>query len=170
MVLPVPQRKLYMSKQILSHLTDITATDSLPIRTEYKLWICIKLYNIIDPVLFVSWCCLSWIHCKLGSIATQFLKKCHRCHFDASCPSISRASRGTKPSLLACVSSSSDLQLQELNLQLWLGNTALKIVTTPSCLLLICDWLCKRGLIAFPNSKFWWIVSPKPSPSYYTKQ
>ena len=43
------------------------------------------------------------------------------------CPSISHVSREAKLSLLACVSASADQQLQELGLQLHLGNVAMQI-------------------------------------------
>ena len=63
---------------------------------------------------------------KLESIATRFLKKWLGLPRSATrvilyypgvcCPSVSQVSREAKLSLLACVSSSSDLRLQELNL------------------------------------------------------
>ena len=42
------------------------------------------------------------------------------------CPSISQVSRQAKLSLISCISVSSDYQLQELGLQLQLGNTYLQ--------------------------------------------
>ena len=42
-------------------------------------------------------------------------------------PSISHVSREAKLSLIACVSTSSDLRLQERGLQLWLGDVAMQI-------------------------------------------
>ena len=51
--------------------------------------------------------------------------------------------------MLACVSSSSDLRLQELNLQLRLGNVALQIQGNDYSILLI----AKKQLSAFPSAR-----------------
>ena len=64
------------SKHMLRHLTDLlTATDSLPICGEYKLWIyrnyvisLLRFHQCVDAVS-------SWSISKLESIATCFLKK-----------------------------------------------------------------------------------------------
>ena len=74
---------------------------------------------------------------KLESIATHFLKKWLNFPHSATCvvlyypwvcyPSISHVARKVKLSLLACVSASADLQLQEFGLQLQLGNVAMQV-------------------------------------------
>ena len=79
----------------------------------------------------------SWTISRLESIATRFLKKWLRLPRSASrvilyypgvcCPSITHVSREAKLSLLSCVSATSDPRLQELGLQLHLGNVALQI-------------------------------------------
>ena len=126
------------SKRMLCHLTDLlTATDQLPIRGEYKMWIyrnyIISLLRFHLCVDAVSSCSIS----KLESIATRFLKKWLNLPRSATrvilyypgvcCPSISHVSREAKLSLLACVSASADQRLQELGLQLHLGNVAMQI-------------------------------------------
>ena len=79
----------------------------------------------------------SWTISRLESIATRFLKKWLKLPCSASrvilyypgvcCPSITHVSREAKLSLLSCVSATSDPRLQELGLQLHLGNVALQI-------------------------------------------
>ena len=96
---------------------------------------------------------------KLESIATRFLKKWLGLPRSATrvilyylgvcCPSVSQVSREAKLSLLACVSSSSDLQLQELNLQLRLRNVALQIQGNDYSILSI----AKKQLSAFPSAR-----------------
>ena len=126
------------AKHMISLFTDLlTATDSLPIHGEYKLWIywnyilsLIRFYLCVDAVS-------SGTISKLESIATRFLKKWLNLPRSATreilyypgvcCPSISQVPREAKLSLLACVSASSDSWLQELNLQLKFGNVALQI-------------------------------------------
>jgi len=51
------------------------------------------------------------------------------------CPSISQVSRQAKLSLLSCISASSDYQLQELGLQLCLGDTYLQLYATDHSIL-----------------------------------
>ena len=135
------------SKRMLCRLSDLlTATDSLPIRGEYKLWIyrnyiisLLRFHLYVDAVS-------SWSISKLESIATCFLKKWLHLPRSATrvvlyypgvcCPSISHVSREAKLSLLACVSASADQCLWELGLQLHLGNVAMQIkVNTYSILL-----------------------------------
>ena len=80
---------------------------------------------------------ISWTISRLESIATRFLKKWLRLPRSASrvilyypgvcCPSVTHVSREAKLSLLSCVSATSDPRLQELGLQLHLGNVALQI-------------------------------------------
>ena len=125
------------NEKMITRLTDLlTATDILPIRGEYKLWIyrnyIISLLRFCLCVDAVSSCTIS----KLESIATRFLKKWLKLPRCASrvilyypgvcCPSITHVSREAKLSLLSCVSATSDPRLQELGLQLHLGNTALQ--------------------------------------------
>ena len=139
------------AKHMISLSTDLlTATDSLPIRGEYKLWIyrnyilsLIRFYLCVDAVS-------SGIIYKLEPIATWFLKKWLNLPRSATrvilyypgvcCPSVSQVSREAKLSLLACVSASSDSRLQELNLQLKFGNVALQIQEN-NCQLLINNYL-----------------------------
>ena len=76
----------------------------------------------------------SWSISKLESFATHFLKKWLNLPRSATrvvlyypgvcCPSITHISREAKLSSLACVSASVDPQIQELGLQLHLGNVA----------------------------------------------
>ena len=125
-------------KRMINRLTDLlTETDLLPIRGEYKLWIyrnyIISLLRFHLRVDAVS----SWIISRLESIATRFLKKWLRLPRSASrvilyypgvcCPSITHVFREAKLSLLSCVSVTSDPWLQELGLQLHLGNVTLQI-------------------------------------------
>ena len=104
------------ARSMIRLFTDLlTASDSLPIRGEYKLWIyrnyilsLIRFYLCVDAV---SKGAIS----KLESIATRFLKKWLGLSRSATrvilyypgvcCPSISQVSREAKLSLLACVSS-----------------------------------------------------------------
>ena len=96
---------------------------------------------------------------KLESIATRFLKKWLNLPRSATrvilyypgvcCPSISHVSREAKLSLLACVSASSDLRLQELNLHLRLGNVALQIQDNDYSILSI----AQKQLSAFPSAR-----------------
>ena len=65
------------------------------------------------------------------------------------CPSISHVSREAKLSLLACVSASSDLRLQELNLHLRLGNVALQIQDNDYSILSI----AQKQLSVFPSAR-----------------
>ena len=126
----------------LCRLSDLlTATDQLPIHGEYKMWI-YRNY-IISLLLFhlcvdaISSCSIS----KLDSIATRFLKKWLNLPRSATCvvlyypgvccPSISLVSREAKLSLLACVSASADQRLQELGLQLNLGNVVVHCLFHP---------------------------------------
>jgi len=69
-----------------------------------------------------------------------------------------------KLSLLACVSASSDLRLQELNLQLKLGNVALQIQENDYSILSI----AKIQLSAFPSARSLYITA-KNQLSDYTK-
>ncbi|XP_065884075.1 uncharacterized protein [Dysidea avara] len=146
-------------KRMISHLTDLlSASDSLPIRGEYKLWIyrnyILSLTRFHLCVDAVSRGTIS----KLESIATRFLKKWLNLPQSATrvilyypgvcCPSISHVSREAKLSLLACVSASSDLRLQELNLHLRLGNVALQIQDNDYSILSI----AQKQLSAFPIS------------------
>ena len=148
------------ARRMIRLLTDLlTASDSLPICGEYKLWIyrnyilsLIRFYLCVDAV---SRGAIS----KLESIATRFLKKWLGLPRSATrvilyypgvcCPSVSQVSREAKLSLLACVSSSSDLWLQELNLQLRLGNVALQIQGNDYSILSI----AKKQLSAFPSAR-----------------
>ena len=119
-------------------LTDLlTATDLLPIRGEYKLWIYRNyVISILRFHLFVD-AVSSWTISRLESIATCFLKKWLKFPHSTSrvilyctgvcCPSITHVSREEKLSLLSYVSATSDPSLQELGLQLHLGNVALQI-------------------------------------------
>ena len=127
------------NKRMLCRLSDLlTATDSLPICEEYKMWI-YRNYTIISSLRFhlcvdaVS----SWSISKLEFTVTRFLKKWPHLPWSATrvvlyypgvcCPSISHVSRGAKLSLLACVSASADQRFRELGLQLHLGNVAMQI-------------------------------------------
>ena len=132
-IIDVSLRRLQASA--CCRLTDLlTATDSLPIRGEYKLWI---YRNYITSLLRFHLCVdavSSWSISKLESVATHFLKKWLNLPRSAThvvlyypgvcCPSITHVSREAELSLLACVSASADLRLQELGLQLRLGNVA----------------------------------------------
>ena len=159
MLLLVPLRKLWVSKRWPILLTFLQATDSLqfdslPNWSEYKVWIyrnfiiSLLRFNLwVDAVYYGS---IS----KLESIATWFLNKwlkvSHYLSFSiilmyVAC--ISHVSSKAKLSLIACVSSSSDLRLQELNLQLWLGNAALQIQYSDYSILSS----AKKQLSAFPS-------------------
>jgi len=81
------------------------------------------------------------------------------------CPSISQVSREEKLSLLACVSASSDLRLQELNLQLKLGNVALQIQENDYSILSI----AKKQLSAFPSARSLYITAKNQLSDYSVK-
>ena len=114
----------------------LTATDLVPICGEYKLWIYRNyLISLLQFHLCVNAVSSGSIS-KLELITTRFLKKrlnlpcsatCITLYYPGvCCPSVSRVSREARFSLLACVSASSDLRLQELSLQLCFGNVACK--------------------------------------------
>ena len=126
--------------------SSLSATNSLQICREYKLWI---YRNYIIPLLRFTLCVdsvsVSTIS-QLESTATRYLKKWLNLPLSATrvllyypgicCPSITQVSREAKLSLLSCVSVSSDSRLQELGLQLQLGNVALQIRDTDYSLLM----------------------------------
>ena len=156
------------SKRLINRLTDLlTATNSLPIRGEYKLWIYRKyIISLLRFHLCVDAVSNGSIS-KSESIATRFLKKWLNLprsatrvilyYPDVCCPSISHVSREAKLSLLACVSSSSDLRLQELNLQLRLGSAALQIQDTDYSILSS----AKKQLSAFPSARSLYVTAKK---------
>jgi len=73
---------------------------------------------------------------KMENLATRYLKKwlslprsviCAILYYPGMCcPSITQVSRQAKLSLLSCISTTSDIQLQELGLQLYLGDSYLQ--------------------------------------------
>ena len=110
--------------RVKARLTSLlSATDSLQIRGEYKLWI---YRNYIILLLRFTLCVdsvsVSTIS-QLESTATRYLKKWLNLPRSASrvllyypgicCPSIMQVSREAKLNLLSCVSASSDSRLQE---------------------------------------------------------
>ena len=122
---------------MVTQLTSLlSATDSLCVHGEYKLWIyrnyIVSLLRFHLGVDAVSNRTVS----QLESTATRYLKKWLNLPRSATrailyypgvgCPSITHISREAKLSLLSCVSSSSDLRLQELGLQFKLGKAPLQ--------------------------------------------
>jgi len=114
---------------LLSQL--LSDTDVLPI---YKLWL---YYNYIVSVLrfhlSVDAVTKSTIT-KMENMTIRYLLALPRSATCAilyypgvCCPSVSQISRHAKLSLLSCISASSDYQLQELRLQLYLGDSYLQI-------------------------------------------
>jgi len=137
------------SKRMVTRLTSLlSATDSLCVRGEYKLWIyrnyIVSLLHFHLGVDAVSNRTVS----QLESTATRYLKKWLNLPRSATrailyypgvgCPSITHISREAKLSLLSCVSSSSDLRLQELGLQFKLGKAPLQTSGADYSLLKIC--------------------------------
>ena len=129
--------KSIANKKMTSLLTDLlTATDSLPIRGEYKLWI---YRNYILSLLRFHLCVDAITNHtikQLESMVTRYLKKWLQLPRNATqvilyypgicCPSVSHVSREAKLSLLSCICVSSDPRLQELGLHLHLGNDFLQ--------------------------------------------
>ena len=119
---------------VLSRL--LFTTDLLPIRGEYKLWLyrnyivsMLRFHLSVDSVTTGS-------ITKMENIATRHLKKWLNLPRSAThavlyypgvcCPSISQVSKQAKLSLLSCISASFDDQIQELGLQLHLGDEYLQ--------------------------------------------
>ena len=119
---------------VLSRL--LSTTDLLPIRGEYKLWLyrnyivsLLRFHLSVDSVT-------TGAIIKMENIATRHLKKWLNLPRSATravlyypgvcCPSISQVSKQAKLSLLSCISASSDDQVQELGLQLHLGDEYLQ--------------------------------------------
>jgi len=138
--------KAIANKKATSFLNDLlSATDSLPIRRECKLWI---YRNYIISLLRFCFCEDAITNCtikKLESIVTHYLKKWLHLprsatrvilYYPGICyPSVSHISREEKLSLLSCISTSSDSRLQELGLHVHLGNDLLQLQIIPSYLL-----------------------------------
>jgi len=114
----------------------LTATDSLPIRGEYKLWI---YRNYIISLLRFHLCVDAITNHainQLESMVTRYLKRWLQLPRNATrvilyypgvcCPSVSQVCREAKLSLLSCVCASSDPRLQELGLHLHFGNDLLQ--------------------------------------------
>ena len=130
--------KAVANRKVLSFLTELlSATDLLPIRGEYKLWI---YRNYIISLLRFRLCVDAITNHtikKLESTVTRYLKKWLQLPRNATrvilyypgicCPSVSLVSREAKLSLLSCVSTSADSRLQELGLHLHLGNVLLQL-------------------------------------------
>ena len=119
---------------VLSRL--LSTTNLLPIRGEYKLWLyrnyivsLLRFHLSVDSVT-------TGAITKMENIATRHLKKWLNLPRRATravlyypgvcCPSISQVSKQAKLSLLSCISASSDDQIQELGLQLHLGDEYLQ--------------------------------------------
>jgi len=115
----------------------LSATDLLLIRGEYKLWLyCNYIVSLLCFNLSVDAVTKGAIT-KIENMITCYLKKwlslprsatCALLYYPGvCCPSIFQVSRQAKLSLLSCISASSDHQLQELGLQLCLGDTYLQM-------------------------------------------
>ncbi|XP_065896220.1 uncharacterized protein [Dysidea avara] len=129
--------KSIANKNMTSRLSGLlTATDSLPVRGEYKLWI---YRNYILSLLRFHLCVDAITNHtikQLESMVSRYLKKWLQLPRNATrvilyypgicCPSVSCVSREAKLSLLSCICASSDPQLQELGLHLHLGNDFLQ--------------------------------------------
>ena len=116
---------------LLSQL--LSSTDSLPLRGEYKLWL---YWNYIVSLLHFH---LSVDSVTAGAI-TQNVKychlsseemvelptKCHSCCVILSRDALSQVSKQVKFTLLSCISVSSYQKIQELGLQLHLGEKYLQ--------------------------------------------
>ena len=114
----------------LSYL--LSTTDNLPIRGEYKLWLyrnyIISLLRFHLAVDAISKHAIG----KLENLATRYIKRWLGLPRSSTrailyypgvcCPGISQVSREAKLSLLSCISTTSDYQLQQLGLQLHLGD------------------------------------------------
>ena len=113
---------------------------------------------------------------RLESIATRFLKKWLNLPRSATrvilyypgvcCPSITHVSREAKLSLLACVSTSSDLRLQELGLQLQLGNVALQINDNDYSILSI----ARKQLSTLPSARSLYVKAKNQLRDYTKSQ
>ena len=119
---------------LLSYL--LCTIDGLSIRGEYKLWlyrnyvICLLRFHLsVDAVT-------KGAVTKMENMTTCYLKRWLGLPKSTTravlyypgmcCPSISQVSRQAQLSLLSCIDASSDYQLQELGLQLHLGNAYLQ--------------------------------------------
>ena len=108
----------------------------LPIRGEYKLWLYRNyIVSLLHFHLSVDAVTKGTVK-NMENVATHHLKKWLSLPRSATrailyypgmcCPSISQVSRQAKLSLLSCISATSDVQLQELGLQLHLGDSYLQ--------------------------------------------
>ena len=119
------------NKKLCSLLSDLlSATDVLPVHGEYKLWLYLNyIVSLLRFHLSVDAVTPGAIS-KMESMATRYLKKwlslprsATRAISGLCCPSISQVSRQAKLSLLSCISATFDATLQELGLQLHLGDS-----------------------------------------------
>ena len=125
------------NKQMMTRLTDLlTATDTLSVCGEYKLWIYRNyILSLLRFHLSVDAVTKSTI-LKMESLATRYLKKWLYLprsvtrvilyYPGVSCPSVSSISREVMLNLLSCVSASSDPKLHELGVHLQLGKAFLQ--------------------------------------------
>ena len=125
------------NKRMVGRITELlSATDTLRIRGEYRLWIyrnyilsLLRFHLSVDAVTPTA---IS----KMESMATRYLKRWLHLPRSATrvvlyypgicCPSVSNVTREAKISLLSCISASSDPKLQELGVHLHLGQEFLQ--------------------------------------------
>ena len=129
--------KTVANKKLCSLLSQLlSATDVLPVQGEYKLWLYRNyIVSLLRFHLSVDAVTKSAVT-KMENLATRHLKKWLSLPRSATrtilyypgmcCCSISQVSRQVKLSLLSCISATSDTQLQELGLQLHLGDSYLQ--------------------------------------------
>ena len=150
---------------LLSNL--LSTTDVLPIRGEYKLWLyrnyiisLLRFHLSVDAVT-------KGAVTKMENMATCYLKKWLGLPRSATravlyypgmcCPSISQVSRQARLSLLSCIDASSDYQLQELGLQLHLGDAYLQ--THASDYSILSE--ARSQLTSFPMARQLYLLSKK---------
>jgi len=138
LVKPIQAKQYYAQYTIHNAVKVIQSTSGLvlPVRGEYKLWLyrnyivsLLRFHLSVDAVT-------KGTVTKMENLATRHLKKWLSLPRSATrailyypgmcCSSISQVSRQAKLSLLSCISATSDTQLQELGLQLHLGDSYLQ--------------------------------------------
>ena len=150
---------------LLSNL--LSTTDVLPIRGEYKLWL-YRNYIISLLCFHLSVDAVTkGAVTKMENMATRYLKKWLGLPRSATravlyypgmcCPSISQVSRQARLSLLSCIDASFDYQLQELGLQLHLGDAYLQ--THASDYSILSE--ARSQLTSFPMARRLYLLSKK---------
>jgi len=160
--------KAAAKKKMTDKLSNLlTSVDTLPIRGEYKLWLYRNyIVSLLRFHLSVDAITNNAIR-KLENLATRYLKKWLALPRSATrailyypgvcCPSVSQVSREAKLSLLSCISATADPQLQQLGLQLHLGDAYLQTQTEDYNILS----KARSQLSSFPMARPLYVLSKK---------